>query len=231
MTATEFWASDGMRFYLQDTTGGKELSAANTLAVATIALHQQPSSFFASPNPIPNSAGFALGGTSLQWDLPSAASLEVHVLAPDGPLFAAGGPSGSAATGPWVTNAMPFYLQDAASADKLSAAATLATLNVYLQGQPNSFRATPNPVLVPVTGTSLGVTTLQWSAPTATSVEVHVSAPNGTLFAAGGSSGTAPTGQWVSDGTTFYLQDTSGGKPLTAGNTLAVVLVNVQPGP
>jgi hypothetical protein len=228
---TGAWASDGMRFYLQDTTGGKELSASNTLAVATITLRQQPGSFFASPNPIPTTAGSALGETTIQWDLPSAASLEVHVLAPDGPLFAAGGSSGSAATGPWVTNAMPFYLQDAASADKLSPAATLATLSVYLQGQPNSFRATPNPVLVPVAGTSLGLATLQWSAPAATSVEVHVSAPNGTLFAAGGSSGTATTGQWVSDGTTFYLQDTSGGKPLTAADTIAAVLVHVQPGP
>jgi hypothetical protein len=219
-----------MRFYLQDTTGGKELSASNTLAVATITLRQQPSSFFASPNPIQNT-GSELGETTIQWDLPTAASLEVHVLAPDGPLFAEGGPTGSAATGPWVTNAMPFYLQDAGSADKLSPDATLAMLNVYLQSHSSSFRATPNPVLVPVVGTALGETTLQWSAPGATSVEVHVSAPNGTLFAAGGSSGGAVTGQWVSDGATFYLQDTSGGKPLTAGNTLAVVLVHVQPGP
>jgi hypothetical protein len=228
--ATGPWASDGMRFYLQDTTGGKELSASNTLAVATITLRQQPSSFFASPNPIQNT-GSELGETTIQWDLSTAANLEVHVLAPDGPLFAEGGPAGSATTGPWVTNAMPFFLQDASNADKLSPAATLATLNVYLQNQPSSFRATPNPVLVPVTGMSLGETTLQWNAPGATSIEVHVSAPNGTLFAAGGSSGSAATGLWVSDGTTFYLQDTSGGKPLTAGNTLAVVLVHVQPGP
>lgn len=228
--ATGPWVRDGMLFYLQDTTGGNPLSAANTLGLATIALRQQPSSFFASPNPISNTEGSAFGETTIQWNLPSAASLEVHVLAPDGPLFAAGGPSGSASTGPWVINAMPFYLQDASSADRLSPAATLASLNVYLQGRPNSFRATPNPVLVPL-GSNLGVTTLQWSVPTATSAEVHVAAPNGTLFAAGGSSGSATTGQWLSDGTTFYLQDTTGNKPLTAANTLAVVLVHVQPGP
>ncbi|MGA7409282.1 MAG: hypothetical protein WBW33_02290, partial [Bryobacteraceae bacterium] len=206
------------------------LSATNTLAAAAVAVRQQSSSFFAAPNPIPNTAGSALGETTIQWDVPTATNVEVHVGATDGPLLAAWGPAGSAATGLWVTDGMLFFLQDASSGNQLSPAATLATLNVYLQSQPNSLLATPNPV-VPSSGTALGATTIQWNAPNATSVEVHVSAPNGTLFAAGGSSGTAPTGQWVSDGTTFYLQDTTGGKPLTGANTLAVVLVHVQPGP
>ncbi|MGA7412666.1 MAG: Ig-like domain-containing protein [Bryobacteraceae bacterium] len=231
--STGTWVSDGMLFYLQDTTGGKPLSATNTLAVAAIAVRQQSSSFFAAPNPIPNAAGSvvsALGETTIQWDVPTVTNVEVHVLAPDGPLLVAGGPSGSAVTGLWVTNGMLFFLQDASSGNQLSPAATLATLNVYLQSQANSLLATPNPV-VPSSGTALGATTIQWNAPNTTSVEVHVSAPNGTLFAAGGSSGTATTGQWVSDGTTFYLQDTTGGKPLTAANTLGVVLVHVQTGP
>jgi hypothetical protein len=34
----------------------------------------------------------------------------------------------------------------------------------------------------------------------------------------------------VTDGTTFYLQDVSGGKPLTANNTLATVVVHLQRG-
>jgi hypothetical protein len=191
-------------------------------------VRQQSSSFFAARNPIPNTAGSALGETTIQWDVPTATNVEVHVGAIDGPLLAAWGPAGSAATGLWVTDGMLFFLPDASSGNQLSPAATLATLNVYLQSQPNSLLATPNPVVLS-SGTGLGATTIQWNAPNATSVEVHVSAPNGAIFAAGGSSGTAATGQWVSDGTTFYLQDTTGGRSLTAA--LAVVLVHVRPGP
>src|SRR5689334_11654417 len=40
-------------------------------------------------------------------------------------------------------------------------------------------------------------------------------------------SGSAVTGKWAPDGLTFYLQDISGGLPLTAANTLAVVTVRV----
>ena len=74
----------------------------------------------------------------------------------------------------------------------------------------------------------VGATTITWSAPQATRVELHVGSPTGTLFASGGSSGSAPTGPWVTDGMTFYLQDTTGGKVLTAANTLATLLVHVE---
>ena len=40
--------------------------------------------------------------------------------------------------------------------------------------------------------------------------------------------GSAQTGAWVTDGTTFYLQDVSGGNPLTADYTLATVVVHLQ---
>jgi hypothetical protein len=72
------------------------------------------------------------------------------------------------------------------------------------------------------------MTTISWMAPGAEAVEVRVGGPNGTLFAAGGSRGSAQTASWVSDGMTFYLQDISGGKPLTAENTLATVVVRLQ---
>ena len=41
------------------------------------------------------------------------------------------------------------------------------------------------------------------------------------------SAGSAQTGRWVSDGTTFYLQDVTSGKPLTANNTLATLVVHL----
>jgi parallel beta-helix repeat protein len=92
---------------------------------------------------------------------------------------------------------------------------------------PPSLTATPNPI--PVTGSAtVGRTTIMWIAPEAGAVEVHVGSPNGELFASGGPRGSAQTGVWVADGMTFYLQDVSGGKPLTADNTLATVVVRLQ---
>ena len=93
---------------------------------------------------------------------------------------------------------------------------------------PPSLTATPNPI--PVTGSGLlGMTTITWMAPAAEVVEVRIGSPNGELFAGGGGRGSAQTGLWVVDGTTFYLQDVSNGKPLTADNTLATVVVRLQP--
>ena len=90
-----------------------------------------------------------------------------------------------------------------------------------------SFTATPNPV--PVTGPArLGRTTISWQVPDVAEVEVRIGSPNGTLFAAGGTRGSAETGAWVADGTTFYLQDVASGKPLNAANTIATLVVRLS---
>jgi len=87
--------------------------------------------------------------------------------------------------------------------------------------------ASPNPI--PVTGSVLqGATTLSWSAPDAQTIEIRVGAPDGMLFTIMGSRGSLVTGPWVSEGMIFYLQDVTGGKPLTADNTLATVVVHLQ---
>jgi hypothetical protein len=88
-------------------------------------------------------------------------------------------------------------------------------------------RATPDPA-APADSTGLAQVTLTWAAPGVTQTEIHVGAPEGVVTAVGGSSGTATTGVWVSNGTTFYLQDVSGGKPASAANTLAQVTVIVR---
>jgi hypothetical protein len=72
------------------------------------------------------------------------------------------------------------------------------------------------------------MTTISWTAPGTEAVEVRIGSPNGTLFVGGSSRGSAQTGLWVPDGMTFYLQDISGEKPLTADNTLATVVVRLQ---
>jgi hypothetical protein len=86
--------------------------------------------------------------------------------------------------------------------------------------------ASPNPAVRPALGSAM--VTISWNAPTASQVEVHLRSPNGQLFAEGGSTGSAPTGPWVTNGLTFYLQDVSGGKPLTAANTLGTITVTVM---
>ncbi len=219
---TGAWVTDGLAFYLQDTSGGAPLTAANTLAVVVVQLQEQPV-ISASPNPIPVPLGSVLGTTTIQWNTPSAQSVEVHVDSPSGPLFAAGGSTGSAVTGEWVADGMTFYLQDVSSGKPLTSANTIGAVAVSVQPQLAVFTANPNPIPTP----PVGATTLNWNAPTATVVEIHVGSSTGTLFAAGGSTGSAITGDWVTDGMVFYLQDVSGGKPLTAANTLAQLVVQV----
>jgi hypothetical protein len=51
---------------------------------------------------------------------------------------------------------------------------------------------------------------------------------NGPLFNDQGNRGSIQTGAWVSDGLTFYLQDVTGGNPLTSDYTLATLVVHLQ---
>jgi len=97
---------------------------------------------------------------------------------------------------------------------------------VSASGNGPSLTASPNPIQA--TGAAYGTTTITWNAPNTANVEIHVSSPNGPLFASGGNQGSQQTGAWVADGTTFYLQDVTGGKPLTASNTLAALIVHLQ---
>jgi len=221
------WVSDGMTFYLQDTSGGKALSAANTIATLVVHLQKQVL-LSANPNPIPVAFGATVGATTISWNAPTGTLVEVHLTSPDGPLFAAGVSEGSAATGAWVSDGMTFYLQDVTGGKALAAANTLGTAVVHLQSQQASasLTANPNPIFISVG--AHGSTTIAWDAPAAQTVEVHVGSPSGTLFAGGGPLGSAQTGLWVANGLVFYLQDTTGGKPLTSANTLATVTVAVQ---
>jgi SAM-dependent methyltransferase len=82
--------------------------------------------------------------------------------------------------------------------------------------------AEPNPFRPDAQG--VGQTTLSWLAHGASKVEVRVDAPDGMLFARHGPGRySQATGQWVRDGTTFYLQNVSKGLPLVAENTIATV--------
>jgi hypothetical protein len=132
--------------------------------------------------------------------------VEVHVDSATGTLFAGGASTGSAQTGEWVSNGMVFVLVDGATH------ATLATTTVTLgtSGGTPTITASPNPA----PGATVGETTISWNAPGSTGVEVHVGTATGTLFASGGSSGSAQTGEWVSNGMVFVLVDASTHKQL-----------------
>ena len=87
-----------------------------------------------------------------------------------------------------------------------------------------SIAADPNPFAVGSHGA--GQTTLSWMSYGTSKVEVHVGAPDGPLFASTGAGYfSQATGDWVRTGTAFYLQNTSGGLPLAAENTIATVTV------
>ena len=99
--------------------------------------------------------------------------------------------------------------------DNLEARAVKASPSGFITAEPNPFR--------PDSG-GLGQTTLSWLAHGTSKVEVHIDAPNGPLLARRGPGRhSEATGQWVRDGTTFYLQNVSKGLPLTAENTIARV--------
>ena len=82
--------------------------------------------------------------------------------------------------------------------------------------------ADPNPFRPDSQG--LGQTTLSCLTHGTSKVEVRVNAPDGPLLARlGPGRHSQPTGQWVHDGMTFYLQNVSKGLPLVADNTIATV--------
>jgi hypothetical protein len=89
-----------------------------------------------------------------------------------------------------------------------------------------SITLSPNPILVsPATD---GLATISWNAPSASVIQIRVGSPTGALFTTNVNSGSMQTGTWITNGTTFYLQDVSGGKSLTSQNTLATVTAHLQ---
>jgi hypothetical protein len=84
----------------------------------------------------------------------------------------------------------------------------------------------PNPVRV-CDKTGLGVATVKWTLSGTKYAEIHVGSPSGNLFASIKAAGAQKTGQWITKGTSFYLQNGSDGR---AENTIARVTPDVTPG-
>ncbi len=155
----------------------------------------------ANPNPIPTPSG-APGQTLISWSALGSSGVEVRVGSAAGTLFASGGPTGSAQTGDWVTDGTVFVLVDATTHAVLSA----TTVSLTAPGSSSTIAASPNPIPV-AAGATAAQTTITWNAPGFNGIEVHVGTAAGTLFASGGPSGSAPTGNWVTDGLVFVLMD------------------------
>jgi len=163
-----------------------------------------------APNPFTSDLN-GLGQITLTWSAPGASAVEIHVLSPAGPLFVNAGNSGSATTGEWVTDGMQFYLQDVSNGSPVTIATfTAQAIGVLFYGSPNPF---------PTDANGLGHITLNWSAANVSAVEIRVNSATGPSLTTGLAGGSAQTGQWVTDGMQFYLQDISKGEP---GTTLAV---------
>ena len=114
-----------------------------------------------------------------------------------------------------------------AGANSFSGNQCLTSVNAPCPSLGPSLTANPNPI--PVTGSAThGQTTISWSAPDAQLIEIHIGSPNGTLFTQDGNRGSIQTGNWVSDGLSFYLQDVTNGHPLTSDYTLATLVVHLQ---
>ncbi len=236
--ATGLWVEEGTVFYLQDVSNGGDKTV-GTVTAHLQAGSPQPSTQLGSIEALPNPATYLpgsapLGQTTLTWYCPNCAVTEVHVGSPGGRLFAVGGNTGTATTGLWVTNGMIFYLQDASKGNGTSPANTISTVVVTVeQGQapPNSTQnggiisASPDPIFV--AAGQLGTTTLTWSCSKCSFTEVHLGSPAGPLFAMGTGAGTATTGDWVTDGMVFYLQDATNGNATSASNTVATITVNL----
>lgn len=92
-----------------------------------------------------------------------------------------------------------------------------------------NIRAIPNPV-TPEHGAEHASVTLAWTASGVEQVEIRVGAPDGSLFVSGSAVGSETTGEWVADWMTFFLQDVTDGRPLTAAHTLSTACVRVAHG-
>jgi hypothetical protein len=90
-----------------------------------------------------------------------------------------------------------------------------------------SFSASPNPTH-PIVDGRLGQTKLEWTTSAVKFAEIHVGKPDGPLFCKGTEKGSCETGQWVTNGMTFFLQDSTAAKPTDPAATLATVTVVVK---
>jgi parallel beta-helix repeat protein len=141
--------------------------------------------------------------------------------------FVAGNPPVQVAVSIPSTTGVDIRNQAAAGANAFVGNICLTAINAPCPSVGPTLTASPNPI--PVMANALyGSTTISWNAPGAEVIEIRIGSPDGALLAYMGYRGSVQTGTWVHDGMTFYLQDVTGGKPLTSDYTLAELVVRLQ---
>jgi hypothetical protein len=222
---TGIWVHDGMRFFMQPR--GKVTSQATLATVTVPVLAAQPvcevAEFSANPSLIITPTGY--GETIITAG--AGCAFDVRLGAPNGPLLNSSTTGYSSKdTGPGVTNGTTYYLQ---LLDDATPKGTLRTVRVsVLPYAPlcdaTQFTANPNPI---TTTGGLGQTTITVVA--ACSFDVRIGSPNGPLWASSAGSFSAQTGDWVTDGMTFFLQ--FGGNTTDQGTLGTVRISSAQTSP
>jgi len=230
---TGLWVTDGMQFFLQDVSAGEPGTT-----LTTFTAHAAPPGLPGLPAGT-NILISSNNGQQLTYAVSGASEIEIHLNTPSGTLLAQSTElQATVNTGSWVTNGMRFYLQDVSGGHPLTYQYTLATAVATVEPiaifavVPNFtsgvlFGGTPGIASDP-SNTGVSTTSLYWNAPGVTDVEVHVGAADGPLFAAAGGNSFYMTGDWVTDGMQFYLQNASSGNSTAPANTLAITTVDVQ---
>ena len=196
-----------------------------TVGVQSGTLPCQSVGFAATPNPIISPT---LSGTTYITAVVSnvlfnaPCPFDIRVGSPSGTLLATAVDAVVTPAGPWVTNGMQFFLQQHGDTTPQGTLGTI-TMSV-LASAPlclvTDFSASPNPIISP----ALAETTINVNA--SCFYDVRIGGPTGQIFFTGGGAASAPTGPWVTNGMTFYLQlhgDT------TPAGTIATLAVAVHP--
>ena len=218
---------DGTTFYLQtqgNTTSHGTLQKL-TVGVQSGALPCQAFSFAATPNPIisPTLSG-TTEITAVVADVlfNGHCTFDIRVGSPGGTLLATAEDATVTPAGPWVTNGMQFFLQQHGDTTPQGTLATLTT--TVLASAPlclvTDFSANPNPIILP----ALAETTINVNANCF--YDVRIGGPTGQIFFTGGGTSSAPTGPWVTNGMTIYLQLHGDSTP---DGTLGKLTVAVHP--
>lgn len=156
----------------------------------------------------------ATNQVTLTWNAPGSSVVQLYLGSPSGTLFAEVGPAGSTQTGDWAVVGMLFSLVDGTTGALLASATVPSPLTIMPAG--------PNQV------------TLNWDAPGSSGVQLYVGSPEGTLFAEGGPTGSAKTGNWAVTGMVFYLVDSVTGQTLAfatvppPSGTLTITTIGVN---
>lgn len=237
VTATD-WMQDGTAFYLVDVTNGKPANAANTLDTVTLRIAAPGERFFGSTSAF-TPVNAASGVAELTWNAPGYSKLQIRVGDPAAsPMTGELPSSGSTLTGDWAIPGIPFFLQDASSGDSSGSSRTVASVIIPKSVTPNptpvppdpggnqsAFWAEPNPI-VALSGN--GKTILRWKVTTTDRVQIRVGSSDGTpMTGVQGAESSAETGDWVTDGMRFFLQDASSGNSAGAARTILDLTVRV----